>query len=650
MPIQVIILAGGKSERFGGTVPKPFVRLWGKQMGEFLGESLRNSFEKIYWICGPLIKKYDIEGESTRWWKKGNHYFHHLKYQTRSPVESLYNGLQAFLQENILDPNEPILVLDNDNYYDETLQKINNDFFSDCSGAILTRKVCEYDSERYGFLHVQKQFVEDVKEKKRKWGETHVSLGGYAYQSVYLLLKKLFLTEKHSLLECFFETPGKLRIIETTTCYSLGTPEDMELASFANPEKFGWKARRIVVDLDNTLVTYPRKYGDYSTVEFRPEILRWLQYVQSKGAILILSTARRSETHKGNVGKIIADIGQTVFQSIQDSGLKFEEIHFGKAYGDIYLDDRGYNPNEDKWKTHLGDFHDEVGHYQDTFEPILHCSNENIQKTKIDIIIKKGTLQELNGYIYFLKKITSYPLLQTYFPLLFQTQEKSDMCIINIEYIKGIEASVLYANNFLKVHDWNTILATLKYFHSHRVSDIVYTKEDLHHQWIKKTNERLEKFPEHYSYLSLLPIIQTVHERLAEYIDLRYKDTFEPCIIHGDSWLSNILLNEKNIVSFIDMRGKTSTGKFTITGDYIYDYAKLGTSIFGMDSAVYKLPFNSNWEPYWHLLQDACPEEYRIYLPFCILSLMITALWKYDAQTRSNIVERIKILYMYILS
>lgn len=645
MQKQIVILAGGKSERFGGQVPKPFVRIWGKQMGEFLGESLRSHVQSTFWICGPMLQSYDVLGEVTRWWKGGNHSIHFLKYQTRSPVESLFLGLSYFFEQGLLQKDKPILVLDNDNYYDASVCRFFDvGFFDTFSSAVLTRHVRDSDTPKYGFLQVQDSTIVAVKEKQRGWGETHISLGGYAFKTVEFLHTLLASTSAKNLLEALFSKTDRAVSVETHATYSIGTPEDLLEAEQHWPEKFSWKNTRIVVDLDNTLVTYPRKHGDYTTVVFREKVLEWLTYVKSKGATLILSTARRSETHKGNSGKIVADIGQTVLTQLQESGLQWEEIHFGKAYGDIYLDDRGYNPINEFWMSQVGDFHLQTGPLQDSYESILEKSKKNIRKEKLDVIFKQGTATELQGYKYYLETIQSFPSLVHLFPKLYSYKHVSgDSYELMIQYIRGIESSVLFAHGLLREKEWAQIFSHLRKLHSIEVPEQTWTYEELHHQWIGKTNQRLIDYKDHYSYPVLETLIPKIHLKLEAYVQLRKQSL--PCsIIHGDAWLSNLLFNENNELFFIDMRGKTSTSRFTITGDAFYDYAKLGTSILGMDTAVFDLPevLIETRLQHWVTLLGELPAEYKPFFPALVFSLMITAFWNYPPSICLKLVQTLK--------
>ena len=45
------------------------------------------------------------------------------------------------------------------------------------------------------------------------------------------------------------------------------------------------------------------------------------------------------KTHKGNCGKILADIGKITFDTLEKLNIPFDEIYFGKPYADFYIDD-----------------------------------------------------------------------------------------------------------------------------------------------------------------------------------------------------------------------------------------------------------------------------------------------------------------------
>jgi hypothetical protein len=57
-------------------------------------------------------------------------------------------------------------------------------------------------------------------------------------------------------------------------------------------------------------------------------------------------------------------------------------------------------------------------------------------------------------------------------------------------------------------------------------------------------------------------------------------------VIHGDFWFSNILISYKDEYKFIDMKGLVCERE-TLSGDRVYDYAKILQSLIGFDSILY---------------------------------------------------------------
>ena len=118
---------------------------------------------------------------------------------------------------------------------------------------------------------------------------------------------------------------------------------------------------RICFDLDNTLVTFPRITGDYNTVDPIIKNINYLRYLKSFGHTIIIYTARRMKTHKGNKGKVMADIGKITFDTLEKYSIPYDEIYFGKPQADVYIDDLALNCFDDMEK--------DLGFYMDTIKP-----------------------------------------------------------------------------------------------------------------------------------------------------------------------------------------------------------------------------------------------------------------------------------------
>jgi capsule biosynthesis phosphatase len=102
--------------------------------------------------------------------------------------------------------------------------------------------------------------------------------------------------------------------------------------------------KRFCFDFDLTLVSSPAIKNDYSTVEPIPGMIDLLRALKADGHHVIIYTARRMKTHKGNVGLVIADIAAVTIETIKKFNIPCDEIYFGKPYADFYIDDKAFNP------------------------------------------------------------------------------------------------------------------------------------------------------------------------------------------------------------------------------------------------------------------------------------------------------------------
>ena len=87
------------------------------------------------------------------------------------------------------------------------------------------------------------------------------------------------------------------------------------------------------------------------------------------------------------------------------------------------------------------------------------------------------------------------------------------------------------------------------------------------------------------------------------------------------------------------MRGQIKN-KYTVYGDKMYDWAKLGTSFLGMDDIVFKFPKKNNYHLF-EQLRNRLDKDNQKYLLWLSLSLMYSSLWVYDVERAKQIVESI---------
>ena len=77
-------------------------------------------------------------------------------------------------------------------------------------------------------------------------------------------------------------------------------------------------------------------YADLAPV---PGAVEKIRALREAGHRIIIHTARHMLTCRGNVALCVARIGPITLDWLQSNGIEFDEIHFGKPYAHIYLDD-----------------------------------------------------------------------------------------------------------------------------------------------------------------------------------------------------------------------------------------------------------------------------------------------------------------------
>jgi len=96
---------------------------------------------------------------------------------------------------------------------------------------------------------------------------------------------------------------------------------------------------RICLDLDGVICDFRRPGETYADVRPIPGAADRIRGLRAAGHHVIIQTARHMKTTGGNVGLVIARQGQTTLDWLDRNGIEFDEIHFGKPYADVYIDD-----------------------------------------------------------------------------------------------------------------------------------------------------------------------------------------------------------------------------------------------------------------------------------------------------------------------
>ena len=97
---------------------------------------------------------------------------------------------------------------------------------------------------------------------------------------------------------------------------------------------------RIVVDLDGVICSIKRPGQPYADVEPLPGAADRIRELRAAGHTIVIVTARHMATCEGNVGRVIQRVGKITLDWLERHGIEYDEIHFGKPNGEVYLEDR----------------------------------------------------------------------------------------------------------------------------------------------------------------------------------------------------------------------------------------------------------------------------------------------------------------------
>jgi len=97
---------------------------------------------------------------------------------------------------------------------------------------------------------------------------------------------------------------------------------------------------RIVIDLDGVLCPIKKPGETYADLPPLPGAAERLRELRRAGHYLIITTARNMATCESNLGKVLKNVGRITLEWLEKHGMEYDEIYFGKANAEIYIDDR----------------------------------------------------------------------------------------------------------------------------------------------------------------------------------------------------------------------------------------------------------------------------------------------------------------------
>ena len=595
----IIIPLGGIGDRFkkyGYKNPKALIKIFGKPMLYYLLDNLH--LKDVEFICIPYnieYSFYNFEETLIHNYPNINFKFIKLEYNTEGAAETINIGLKY-----IGDIDKPVLCLDGDNFYTTDIIKS-----WDSKNMIFTFKDLN-ETNIYSYVNLKENRVIDIVEKEKI--SNNACSGAYGFSSSKQLLKytqKILDNKIKQKGEYYTSTIIREMIkddhvfynsnIDTNNYHCLGTP--IQLRQFYNnypkissiDNKCNITIQRICFDLDNTLVSYPKIKNDYTSVEPIHRNIIFLRYLKSFGHTIIIHTARRMKTHKGNVGKCLCDIGKITFDTLSKFDIPFDEIYFGKPYADIYIDDLALNCYDNLEK--------EFGYYIDKIEP---RDFNTLELNNIETYKKKS--EDLSGEIYYYRNIPHE--IKDLFPVFIDHDVNNKWYVV--EKIRGITLNSLYINELLTEDSLVHVMNSIKRIQSVKINDVSGIGNiNIYSNYANKLKNRYESY-DYSRFKNHREIFDKLLIELTNYEESGYGNCV---VIHGDSVMTNILINNLGKIKFIDMRGKLGKD-LTIYGDFLYDWSKLYQSLIGYD----KILTNKHISQTYELSMIKCFEKYFIEL------------------------------------
>lgn len=543
--MNIIIPLGGIGKRFtdnGYTHPKPLIKVIGKEIIFWLLDSLNiQNSDTIYIPYNEYLDGYEFK-------EIVNSRYPNIKLTsvpiTNGPSETIKLCINHFNIEG------KIILLDGDTWYNEDiLSKIRN------SDDNLTTYFNSTTTEPlFSYIELNNNQITHITEKIKI--SDNANSGCYVFKSAEQVLEYISKIEKKSekfisdIIKEMLNDKIHFSAVEVTDFHVLGTPQ--QIIEFS--KKYPTEPKRFVFDLDNTLVTFPTIVGDYTSVKPISKTINYLRNLKKEGHHIIIYTARRMRTHGGNVGAIIADIGEITLDTLKKFDIPYDELFFGKPYAHFYIDDLMINPKTDLNK--------ELGFYMEDVQPrhfnkLIFDSN-TVTKLSDDV--------KLEGESNYYNQIQKYPI-KKYFPKLIS----AELGKVVMEKINGSNFSTLYINEILTTSHIDLLLQTIHEIH--------HTKSDGNFQQYYDYNEKLNKRFASFNYLNYGVTYN-------DYFDSSLSSMSGNCvIIHGDLVFSNIILTNNGELKFIDVKGKQGD-ELSIFGHSFYDYAKIYQSLIGYDEIL----------------------------------------------------------------
>lgn len=573
--MNIIFPINGLGKRFeneGYNKPKPLIPINGTPMFSLVLENLTfDPSDQVYIIYNRILSNFQFEDlirERANFGalRQDNIHFVKLNKDTNGAVETILEGVGG------LNLTGETLFLDCDTiYFDDVLSWARNSQRSKIFYSVKD----ENEKPIYSYIQTDRANGRVLSIKEKVKISNFANTGAYFFNDFKLFQevgRKLISNKERQNNEYYIsgvyndiiERGEWVASQEVGSFSCVGTPLELRQHCLA----YGGDSKKFCFDLDNTLVTYPKTKGNYDTCEPIQKNINLLNFLHRNGHHIIVYTARRMRTHKGNVGAVVADIGETTINSLKKFKINYDELVFGKPHADFYIDDLAINAGYDNIEKEIGVYQNEVE--SRAFHRVVI---EN------DRVIKEGN--DLSGEAHWYEEMDFGSERPRFWPKTFEISKSK----IVMEKINGISFSHLYINGGMTRELLEKLMGSVTILHTN--GSLLKSNREVCDFYIDKLQERYDKLHT-FNYLTSKYYIYFMNYFSKKRLTLGNETVFT---IHGDPVFTNVIINSEKHIYLIDPRGKWGN-ELTVFGDLNYDYAKILQSILGYDFIINNLEVN----------------------------------------------------------
>ena len=367
-PVNVVVLLGARpkvAETVDGGLPRELINVSGKCVLHWLLQSLQTQpDDHIYIVHHAEIAKYEAFKTALASCRMRSDVREvPLFVDTRGAVETALSLLQRMEDAELA---RPLLTVDGNTFYEEDIVTQFREYSCNCT--FYAEQPEDDKATAFSYIDFERDaagghnIVTRIKEKERI--STHANTGAYGFGSGSELLRycrqvidtdSAVSTVGHQFwMSCVYELmlQDGVQVLAAEVLKYQKIRDPMRLGTFY--AKFVLRSKeilRICFDLDGTLVTDPLQPGDFTTVKPLPDNIGICRQLKEQGHVIIIHTGRAMGIHSGNVGVVLKDIAKLTFDQLDEFGIPYDEIYFGKPHADVYIDGKSVNPTTEFAKT-----------------------------------------------------------------------------------------------------------------------------------------------------------------------------------------------------------------------------------------------------------------------------------------------------------